>query len=132
MIVVDSSVWIAHLRNELTPAVAWLRNVENAIDIAVGDLVLMEVLRGARDDRHAGELQGYLRQFRPVTLMSPARAVSAARNYRNLRSLGSTPRKAIDVIIATFCLERGCQLLHQDRDFDPFEQHLGLEVLRPH
>ena len=50
----------------------------------------------------------------------------AARNYRKLRDLGVTVRKTADVIIGTFCIERRCALLHDDRDFLPMQQHLGL------
>ncbi len=35
-------------------------------------------------------------------------------------------RKTSDIIIGTFCIERRCSLLHDDRDFAPMEQHLGL------
>jgi predicted nucleic acid-binding protein len=56
-------------------------------------------------------------------------AVQAARNYRALRALGVTVRKTIDTVIATRCIESGYQLLHSDRDFDPFAQHLGLQVV---
>jgi predicted nucleic acid-binding protein len=56
-------------------------------------------------------------------------AVRAARNYRTLRSRGITVRKSIDMIIGTFCLERGVPLLHNDADFQPMEQHLGLAVI---
>jgi predicted nucleic acid-binding protein len=55
-------------------------------------------------------------------------AVQAARNYRLLRSLGVTVRKTIDVMIATYCIEHGETLLHNDRDFLPFVEHLGLKV----
>jgi predicted nucleic acid-binding protein len=43
---------------------------------------------------------------------------------------GVTVRGTVDAIIATFCIERGHVLLHSDRDFDGFELHLGLIVLR--
>jgi predicted nucleic acid-binding protein len=33
------------------------------------------------------------------------------------------------VIIATRCLVNGYRLLHSDRDFLPFEEHLGLRVV---
>jgi hypothetical protein len=56
-------------------------------------------------------------------------AVAAARNYRNLRERGLTPRSTIDTIIATFCIINGHELLHDDRDFDSFEKHLGLKVM---
>jgi predicted nucleic acid-binding protein len=50
----------------------------------------------------------------------------AARNYRRLRDMGITIRKTNDIIIGTFCIERGCSLLHDDRDFVAMEEHLGL------
>jgi predicted nucleic acid-binding protein len=54
----------------------------------------------------------------------------AANNYRILRRQGITVRKAIDVIIATGCIEWNLELLHNDRDFVPMEQILGLKVVR--
>jgi hypothetical protein len=56
-------------------------------------------------------------------------AIQAAKNFRTLRNLGVTVRKTIDSVIATRCIESGHELLHADRDFDPFEQHLGLRVV---
>jgi predicted nucleic acid-binding protein len=58
-------------------------------------------------------------------------AVASARNYRSLRAKGITIRKTIDCFIATFCIERKHALLHRDREFDAFEQHLGLRVVHP-
>lgn len=57
-------------------------------------------------------------------------AIQSAVNYRKLRAKGFTVRKTVGCWIATFCIERRFPLLHNDRDFDPFEQHLGLNVLR--
>jgi predicted nucleic acid-binding protein len=54
----------------------------------------------------------------------------SAENYRLLRRRGITVRKTIDCLIATFVIERGFSLLHSDRDFDAFEDHLGLHVVR--
>jgi predicted nucleic acid-binding protein len=56
-------------------------------------------------------------------------AIQAAKNYRALRALGVTVRKTIDAMIATRCIESGYDLLHGDRDFEPFVQHLGLRVV---
>lgn len=56
-------------------------------------------------------------------------AVKAARHYRGLRESGVTVRKTIDLMIATFCVDHGCVLLHDDRDFDPFARHLGMFCL---
>jgi predicted nucleic acid-binding protein len=64
-------------------------------------------------------------------MYSVALAVQAAKNYRMLRGRGRTVRKTIDVLIATFCIEQQHSLLHLDRDFDPFEEFLGLSVVHP-
>ncbi|QEL25492.1 PIN domain nuclease [Bosea sp. F3-2] len=129
MIVVDSSVWIALLRGEASPQVARLRAVENTSDILVGDLVLTEVLQGARDDKHAATIEALMSTFPIVPLLGPSLAPRAAANYRRLRQRGITIRKTADVIIATYCIEHGHLLLHQDRDFDPMVEHCGLRTL---
>jgi predicted nucleic acid-binding protein len=123
---VDSSVWIAHLRGSLTPATAKLEVAVSREPILVGDLILLEVLQGARDERHAARIELGLRRFEIVPLLDANLAPRAARNYRRLRDMGITVRKTNDIIIGTFCIERGCSLLHDDRDFAPMEEHLGL------
>lgn len=129
MIVVDSSVWIARLRRLRTPAVARLDVIIDREDVVVGDLVLLEVLQGARDDAHAAQIARQLRRFRVVTMSNEALAVQAARDYRKLRDRGVTVRKTIDMIIGTFCIVHGHALLHDDRDFAPMERYLGLQVV---
>ena len=57
-------------------------------------------------------------------------AIKSAENYRFLRRKGITVRKTIDCLIATFVIEHDFWLLHSDRDFEPFEQYLGLKVVR--
>jgi predicted nucleic acid-binding protein len=57
-------------------------------------------------------------------------AIDSARNYRSLRARGVSVRKTIDVMIGTFCIQNGHQLLYADRDFDPMERYLGLDVVR--
>lgn len=131
MIVVDTSAWIAYFRNASTPAADALRAVQNPNEILVGDLVLLECLQGARDESHAARMEIELRAFFVETMLSADLAVDAARHYRRLRTLGVTPRKTIDLIIATFCIARGYRLLHQDRDFEPMMKHLGLQVILP-
>ena len=63
--------------------------------------------------------------------MGQSLAIQAAANYRALRKRGKTPRKTIDVLVATFCIAEQHSLLHRDRDFDPFEELLGLSVVHP-
>jgi hypothetical protein len=126
VILVDSSVWIAQLRGSWTVATAKLEAASGREPILVGDLILLEVLQGARDEAHAARIERGLRRFDVVPLLDADLAPRAARNYRKLRDLGVTIRKTADIIIGTFCIEHRCSLLHDDRDFAPMEEHLGL------
>ncbi|WID98309.1 PIN domain nuclease [Bosea vestrisii] len=128
MIAVDSSVWIALLRRTPSQAVTRLNAIESARSILVGDIVLLEVLRGARDEAHAAAIEKRLRRFQLRPMLSPELASQAARHYRKLRGLGVTIRKSPDLVIATYCIAHGHHLLHQDRDFEPFAQHCGLLI----
>jgi predicted nucleic acid-binding protein len=129
MIVVDTSVWIPFMHRRTTPQVDRLKALRRLRDVVVGDLVMMEVLRGARSERIAREIEREFEPFEPRVMGSIEMAIRAAQNYRFLRGLGITVRSGIDVMIATYCIESGHHLLHQDRDFDHFEKHLGLKVL---
>jgi predicted nucleic acid-binding protein len=130
MILVDSSVWIGFLRGHPTTQVSRLRElIDQDDDLLVGDLILCEILLGARDEADARRLEGAMHEFPIVNLSDADLAVVAAANYRFLRSKGITIRKTIDVIIGTFCIERGHVLLHSDRDFEPMERLLGLRTI---
>ncbi len=128
MILVDSSVWIDRLRGLKTSQTVKLEIALGHEPILVGDLILLEILQGARDERHATRIEREMRRFPILPLLDDVLAVPAARNFRRLRSLGVTVRKTADIIIGTFCIERGHVLLHDDRDFDPMEHYLGLSV----
>jgi len=130
VIVVDSSVWIANLRGIENAAVIELRTlVDNDDDqILVGDLILLEVLQGARDEALAIRIEHDLRRYPIAAMLNEKLAVRAAQNYRLLRTHGITVRKTIDMIIGTFCIEGDHRLLYDDRDFDPMAHHLGLRI----
>jgi predicted nucleic acid-binding protein len=129
MILVDSSVWIAQLRGEQTAATVKLEAAAAREPLLIGDLVLLEILEGARDDAHARLIERGLRQYAVVQLLDADLAPRAARNYRRLRELGITIRKTADIIIGTYCIEHRHSLLHDDRDFAPMQEHLGLSVV---
>jgi predicted nucleic acid-binding protein len=126
LIAVDSSVWIDWIRRNDGDATEKLRRILNKEDIAVGDVVLLEILQGARDDLHASKIERMLGDCVPVEMLSRSLAVIAAANFRTLRGKGVTIRKAPDIIIGTWCIENNCPLLHSDRDFAPLVEHLGL------
>lgn len=128
MIVVDSSVWIAHFRGADTEPARKLGSLDLDVGLLVGDLILLEVLQGARDAADARRMANDLHQFEIMPMLSVALAIKAAENYRLLRSRGITIRKTPDLIIGTYCIEHGHSLLHDDRDFQPMHEHLGLRV----
>jgi len=125
---VDSSVWIGHLNDTATGAVQRLRALIPVQPLLVGDLILCEVLQGLRSDREARLVERALRRFALVSLLDADLAVKAAAHYRALRARGITIRKTVDLIIGTFCIERGHALLHDDRDFEPMVRFLGLQA----
>ena len=128
MILVDSSVWIDYFRSADTPQVALLDSYFGRSLLAVGDLIAAEVLQGVRDPREFKWVKKTLDAFEHIDLAGYDLAVKASENYRSLRAIGVTVRKTIDTLIATRCIEDRLTLLHADRDFLPFSQHLGLKV----
>lgn len=66
-----------------------------------------------------------------VPLVNLERALLSAKNYRMLRSCGITIRSTIDCLIASYCITNEVALLHSDRDYSPFAQHLGLTIWQP-
>lgn len=128
MILVDSSVWIDYLQGRITAQTEKLDMLLGQEPLAIGDLILTEVLQGFDDERDFHDARKMLTSLIVVELGGQEIAVQAAKNLRALRRLGVTVRKTIDTVIATRCIESGYDLLHNDRDFDPFAKHLGLRV----
>jgi predicted nucleic acid-binding protein len=129
VILVDSSVWIDYFNGRQTPQTDYLDAALSSEVVAVGDLILAEVLQGFRDDAEFEAARQALQSFEQVSIVSSASAVASALLYRRLRKQGISVRKTIDCLIATYCILNDCFLLHCDRDFAPFEEHLGLKVI---
>jgi hypothetical protein len=129
LILVDSSVWIDYFKGTITPQTEILDSLLGRQPLAIGDLILTEVLQGFADERDFNKARIMLTSLLVVELGGQKTAIQAARNFRALRALGVTVRKTIDTVIATRCIENGYDLLHSDRDFDPFAKHLGLRVV---
>lgn len=128
MILVDSSVWIDYFRGTITPRTDKLDELLGRELLAVGDLILTEVLQGFPVDREFNEARRVLDSLAVVELGGKSVAIQAAKNFRELRKRGVTVRKMIDSIIATRCIAGQYELLHDDRDFDGYAKHLGLRV----
>jgi predicted nucleic acid-binding protein len=130
VLVVDSSVWIDYFVDAPHPAVDALDGLLTSGDVrlVVPDLVLFEVLRGFRDEHQHRQARRLLQSLSIEAACDPALAMLAADHYRQLRSRGITVRSAIDVLVASFCIERDYALLHSDRDFEAFARHRGLRT----
>jgi predicted nucleic acid-binding protein len=129
MILADTSAWIDYFRGNATPAATTLDRILGKEELVIGDLILVELLQGYRQEKEAREIKAALSQLSIVTLCGPELAVKAADNYRFLRSNGVTVRGTIDVIIATWCIANNARLIAVDRDFYPMEKWLGLNRL---
>jgi len=124
VILIDSSAWIEFLRNTGSPTCLRVDDLL-ATDIAVCEPVRMEILAGARDDRH---LSGLRRLLGRATLLRTESAAfeEAAALYRSCRRQGETPRKLIDCLIAAIAIASNVPVLHSDEDFEVLARHSEL------
>ena len=128
MIVVDSSVWIDFFHGVSTPEVERLDGLLGVTPLAIGDLILVEVMQGFRTDQDVATARQLFRSLALLPMLGGSNAWKAAENHRQLRRKGITVRKTIDGIIATACIAANLPLLFSDRDFQPYVEHLGLEL----
>ena len=130
MILVDSSVWIDYLNRTVTEPVRRLDALIPAEPLLMGDLILCEILQGFRSQAAARLAERSLSRFEIVSLCDPALAVAAAANDRFLRDRGIAIRKLADLLIGTFCIERGhaacCMLIGI---LSRWSGYLGLQTL---
>jgi len=131
VVIIDSSVLVDYVRGVTNPETEWLDLHSDRQRLGLTTLIIAEILQGVDDDRQAASLYKELREFEIFEMPDVELAVDAARHYRRLRQIGHTPRRTIDVLIASFCIRERHALLHRDRDFDPIEHHLGLKVVHP-
>ena len=127
MIVVDSSAWIDYFTGRKTPAAERLDSLLGEELVVIGDLMLIEVLQGFRADKDFRQARKLLLSLTVVNMLDTTIALKSAANFRTLRKKGITVRKTIDAIIATYCIENKLPLLHSDKNFQPFHNHLKLK-----
>jgi predicted nucleic acid-binding protein len=130
MIIVDSSVWIDYFNGREIPEVAKLDSLLETELLGVGDLIITEVLQGFRQDKDYQTAKQLLTSLTVFEMLGAEMAIKSANNFRDLRKKGITVRKTIDVMIATFCIENGHELLFSDKDFAPFVEYLGLMAVK--
>ncbi len=130
MIVVDSSVWIDHFNGRRSAQVDALDRLlaTRGLPILVGDIVMYEVLCGCRSGREAAQLRRWFEPLLLVSMLNFDLVPRAVTHYQALRRRGFTPG-TVDMIVATYCLEHGAELLTADHDFAPMRDHLGLRFV---
>jgi predicted nucleic acid-binding protein len=130
MVIVDTTVWIDYLGGILNAETEWLDREMPAQRIGLTDMILCEVLQGIRQTNEFQRTRDQFLKFEVFSTGGAENAIAAAANYRTLRQRGYTVRKTVACWIATFCLSSRHHLLHRDRNFDPFENLLGLQVVK--
>lgn len=126
MIVVDSSVWIDYFCGNSNKQVETLDQLLGIKPIAVGDLILTEVLQGFRHDKDYRAAKTLFEHVVVLEMLCKDMAIKSAENFRTLRTKEITIRKTADIIVASYCIENHLSLLFSDKDFSPFAVHLGL------
>lgn len=131
VIVVDTSAWAEFLRRSGSGAdLALRRLLADPQGLAVTEVVVMELLAGARSARHLLELRTFLLGFRLLRLRGLDGYEEASRLYRQCRGGGEAVRKLTDCLVAVPAIEAGAAVLHADRDFDILARHTALEVVQ--
>lgn len=129
MILPDTSAWIEYLRASSHPADVALNDlVERGAEVATTDVVMMELLAGARSDRHAAELRQHLVAFPLLRIQGLDDFERAAEIYRACRVAGETVRDLDDCLVASVAIRADAEVLHNDRDFDAIARHTPLQI----
>jgi predicted nucleic acid-binding protein len=130
MVVADTSAWIDYFSGVEAPHVDLLDYELLHNRIVIGDLIIAELLQGFREDKNYKVARELIESLEYYDFCGKELAYKTADNFRKLSKKGITVRKAIDMIIGTFCIENDFELIHNDRDFDPLAKYLGLKVKR--
>ena len=131
MIIVDSSVWVDFYNGAVTRESEYLDSILGIVPLAVGDVILAEVLQGFREDRHHRRALELFDDLTFVEMLGRERALAAADKFRRLRRMGITISKTVDMIIGSYCIDEKVPLLFSDKDFQRMVQHGGLRSALP-
>jgi predicted nucleic acid-binding protein len=126
VILIDSSAWVEFLRDTGSDV---CDRVDALLDdeIATCHPIRMEVLAGARDEQHLGDLRGLLARG-SLLPTEPTDYEDAAALYRTCRRRGETVRKPIDCLIAATAIRNAIPILHSDNDFDVLARQTPLSI----
>lgn len=129
MVLADTSIWIDYFRGVYSSQTDQLNELLTEERVATGDLIIIELMQGFKTKSQIAAARQIISRLEYFDLVGKDIAFKVADNYRLLKNKGITIRKTIDIIIGTFCIENQFKLLHNDRDFKPMVDYLGLVVL---
>ena len=127
MLLADTSAWVEYVRDTGSPTSERLEHHLKADELLTTDVVVMELLAGARDDAHETRLAALL----SLALSLPVERTDwteAARLQRRCRAQGETVRRLPDCLIAAVAIRTGAEVLHSDKDFDTLARHTALRA----
>jgi len=128
---VDTSAWVEFLRSTGSDTHRAVRRLlEDDAPVHTTDVVVMEVLAGARDDGHHQQLRRLLARCEYLPVEGLASYEAAAGVHRACRQAGETVRALTDCLIGAVALRGGVSVLHNDRDFDVLARHAGVSAER--
>lgn len=129
MIVADTSAWIELFRATGSAVDRTLsRRLETDEEVVVTEVVVMEVLAGARSPRRLEALRSGLLEFPVLPLHGLPDYEAAAELYRDCRRAGETIRELTDCLVAVPAIRAGASVLHADRDFEVLARHTPLRL----
>jgi predicted nucleic acid-binding protein len=104
------------------------RLLQERTDLAVTEVVVIELLAGGRSQSDVETLRSRLIAFPVLPLGGLAGFEAAAALYRACRAGGETLRGLSDCLVAAPTIAARAALLHADRDFEVLARHTPLEV----
>jgi len=117
MVLVDTSGWICFFArlgfSEIKKSIGSLLD-ENRV--AIAGPVVVELIQGCRDETEKINIERSLQGLVWLSVLDRHWHLSAQLAFA-LQRMGVTV-SAIDTLIATITMDYGCQLLHQDKDYD--------------
>ncbi len=129
MILADTSAWVEFLRGTRGAIARRLSQmIAHDAPLATTDVVVMELLAGARSAADRDELRRLLLRCTFLPVRGSADYEDAAEVFRRCRSKGETVRKLTDCLIAVVAMRTDAELLHRDGDFDTIARHTALRL----
>ena len=130
MLLVDTSVWVQHLRGDEPVTRQLLLLAADGEELVTTGPVLMELLAGAGTLTSSRAVDRLVAARRDLRVDADVDFRQAAEIFQAVRRQGRTVRSMVDCLIASVALRHDVPVLHRDADFDAIAASTGMQVLR--